>query len=506
LALFFKKKPDAAGDGGAGAEGMSGNGDGSFKPDPEKARKWFEYARAAADSSNFEYALTCYANGIKLDPEAMSAHEAMYEVGAKYLAKGGKSASGKEIRGIEDGGPISRFAAAEFAWMKDLSSGSLALKALEAAIKSEQLEFGHWCASRVLGTLRRQKKVSKGQLVQAKDLFKQVNAWNEALLAGQLALQMDPTDSALDHELKDISAQRAMDQGGYEQAAGKEGGFRGMVKDSERQRHLQESEAIAANMTTEQRNLLRAKEAYENTPEVPDVLNQYAQLVKKQGTPEAEQLAFEVYTKGYADTGEYRFRMFAGDIRIEQAKRAVAAAASKLKENPSDAILQATLEGLRTELLALESAEYSERAQKYPTNNELKLRLGETEFALGNLDSAMAAFQAAKEEPKLRVRAGHMLGRAFAKEGWHSEAIGEFKEALAAIDASEKERELGVRYNLMESLIEHARSERSVELAKEALEICSGIARKDITFRDIRNRRKEIDQLIKDLSGTPGEA
>jgi hypothetical protein len=99
-----------------------------------------------------------------------------------------------------------------------------------------------------------------------------------------------------------------------------------------------------------------------------------------------------------------------------------------------------------------------------------------------------------------------MLGRAFAKEGWHSEAIGEFKEALAAIDASEKERELGVRYNLMESLIEHARSERSVELAKEALEICSGIARKDITFRDIRNRRKEIDQLIKDLSGTPGEA
>jgi tetratricopeptide (TPR) repeat protein len=436
----------------------------------------------------------------------MSAHEAMYEVGAKYLAKGGKSASGKEIRGIEDGGPISRFAAAEFAWMKDLSSGSLALKALEAAIKSEQLEFGHWCAPRVLGTLRRQKKVSKSQLIQAKDLFKQVNAWNEALLAGQLALQLDPTDSALDHELKDISAQRAMDQGGYEQAAGKEGGFRGMVKDSERQRHLQESEAIAANISTEQRNLIRAKEAYENTPEVPDVLNQYAQLVKKQGTPEAEQLAFEIYTKGYADTQEYRFRMLAGDIRMEQARRGLAEAEAKLQQNPADATQKSAVEKLRAHALELERSEFTERAQKYTTNKEIRLRLGEVQFGLGNYDDAIASLQSAKDEPRLKIRALHMLGRCFAKQGWHSDAIHEYQEAIASIDVTEKDRELFIRYDLMESLMEHARAERSVDLAKQALEICSAIVRKDITFRDIRNRRKEIDQLIKDLSGTPGEA
>lgn len=525
MALFFKKKPDASGGvggtgggDGVGATGGSGGkggasggagsagGSGEFKPDPDKARKWFEYARAAADASNLEYALTCYANGIKLDPEAMSAHEAMYEAGAKYMATGGKPATGKEIRGIEDSNPISRFAAAEFAWMKELANGSLALKALETAIKAQQLEFGNWSAPRVLGTIRRQKKVSKSQLIQAKDLFKQVNAWNEALAAGQLALQLDPTDSALDHEIKDISAQRAMDQGGYEQAAGKEGGFRGMVKDAERQRQIQESESIAANLSTEQRNLLRAKEAYEKTPAVPDVLNQYAQLIKKQATPEAEETAYQIYIKGYADTGEYRFRMFAGDIRIEQARRALNEAEARLRQNPNDATLQAAFDQLRSNTLALESTEFAERVQKYPTNNEMKFRLGEIELALGNLESAMAAFQAAKEEPKLRVRAGHLLGRCFAREGWHSEAIGEYKETLAAIDATEKERELIIRYDLMVSLIEHARSERSVELAKEALEICSGIARKDITFRDIRNRRKEIDQLIKDLSGAPGAA
>jgi hypothetical protein len=57
----------------------------------------------------------------------------------------------------------------------------------------------------------------------------------------------------------------------------------------------------------------------------------------------------------------------------------------------------------------------------------------------------------------------------------------------------------------MVSLMEHARAESSLELAKEAKEICSTIARKNITYRDIRNWRKEVDVLIKELSGSPSD-
>ena len=38
--------------------------------------------------------------------------------------------------------------------------------------------------------------------------------------------------------------------------------------------------------------------------------------------------------------------------------------------------------------------------------------------------------------------------------------------------------------------------------AREALEICSSIARKDITYRDIRARRKHADELIKELGSS----
>lgn len=503
MAIFSWKKGSSEGKSGASGSGTGatggvggasgGKGGVEFEPQPEKARKWFDFAKTYAESTNYEAALHAYASGIKLDPDTMSAHEAIWDVGVKYMNNGGKPASGKEVREFEDSNPVARFAAAEFAWMKEITNTSLAIKALDSAVKAGQREYGKWVAPRILNIALKQKKVSKGQMVQLKELFKDVEAWNEAIGALQKAKELDPRDGALDHEYKDLSAQRAMDQGGYDRAQGKEGGFRSFVKDSEKQRQIAESESIVTSQSTEERNLARAKEAYEKTPAVPDVLNQYAQLVKKQATPQAEQTAYEIYMKGYQDTGEYRFRMAAGDIRLDQARRATQALEAKGDASGAASARKAHLD--------LEAQEYEERVAKYPTNNDVKMRLGEIELARGNLDNSMAQLQAAKNEPKLRVRAGHLLARCFAAEGWHREAIDEFRDALQNVEGTDKDRELSIRYDLMLSLIEEARKSRNVELAREALDICSGIARKDITYRDIRTRRREIEDLQKELAG-----
>lgn len=505
---FFKKKKSDAGQGGEPpkgdvvASGAADDGGGkNFKPDPDKARKWFEHAKSMADRFDYGYALFLYANGIKFDPESMFAHEAMLEAAIKYMNSGGKPASSKDIRTIADGSAVSKMAAAEFAWMKDYQNGSLAAKTLEAAVKAEQHEFGHWIAPRVLVLMRKQpKKLNKSTLIYLKELFKQVAAWDEAIMAGELAMQLDPTDNDLAHEIKDISAQRAMDQGGYDAAAGVEGGFRKFVKDSDKQRELQESESISAGQDVEQRNLERAKRAYEENPTQPDAINQYGQLLKRQGSPESLDLAYQIYTKGYEDVKEYRFRMLAGDILIDKATRELRALKEQLEAAPDNQELKAKYASRRQALLELQADEYAERVAKYPTDRNRKYELGRIEYELGRYEQAMGQFQAAKEEPRLRVRAGHLLGRCFAKEAWHPEAIAEFRDALAAIDATEQDHELQIRYDLMVSLIELASQEQSLDTAKEALEICSGIARKNITYRDIRDRRKQIDQVVRELS------
>ncbi len=75
VALFNRKKNEDEGD----------EQEVSFVPQPEKARKWFEHAKNMADSSNYESALVYYANGIRLDPESLSAHEAMIDVSIKHM-------------------------------------------------------------------------------------------------------------------------------------------------------------------------------------------------------------------------------------------------------------------------------------------------------------------------------------------------------------------------------------------------------------------------------------
>ncbi|QOJ18748.1 MAG: hypothetical protein HRU76_14665 [Phycisphaeraceae bacterium] len=471
----------------------------SFVPDPEKARKWFNHARTALDSTNYEYALTCFANGIKFDPEDMAAHTGMYEAAIKLKTKGGKPASGKDVRSIDGPHPVARFAAAEYEWMRDYMNPALGVRLIEAAVKAQQREFGRWLAPKLLNLLRAQKKPSKSHFIAAMRAFGAVGAWDQAIEAGEIAVRIDPADAALAQEIKNLAAQRAMDQGGYEQA-GQEGGFRKFVKDSDKQRDLEAAESLSGAGQSDERNYQKAKQLYEENPALPDNINRYALALRKLNVPNADDLAYRVYMKGYQDTREFRFRLAAADIKIAQAERGIRELESKVAASPDDEELRSQLETLRREHLMYKAAEYAEREVQYPTDRMIKYHRGDVEFELGNHEAAMSSYQQAKDEPKLRVPAGHKLGLCFAAVGWHTEAISEFKEALENIDATNRDRELDIRYDLMVSLIAQARTDRSIELAKEALEICSGIARKDITYRDIRARRKEIDDLVKELS------
>ncbi|MBM44531.1 MAG: hypothetical protein CMJ36_05920 [Phycisphaerae bacterium] len=479
MALFNRKKEQAEDDGGDAVE---------FTPQPEKARKWFEHAKSMADSSNFNSALVYYANGIRLDPGVLSAHEAMIEVALKHHAAGGKKASSKDVKGVDGSHAVEKFAAAELVWLSSYANPSLALKALAAAIDAEQYEFAHMISARVLVLVSRTKKVSRTQVLKVKELATAASNWDIAMSAGQLALQMDPSDGTLDTELKDLSAQRAMSKGGYEEAAGKEGGFRDFVKDMDKQRKLEQDESIAGVGGSEEEVFDRARKAYEESPESPDVLNRYAQLLRKQGTKESLEEARKVYMKGHEALGEYRFRMNAGDIAIGLARDEIEGLEGEERAAAEE------------RLLKLELEENTERVEKYPTDRTLKYQLGDIAFRAGDTSLAMECFQKSKDEPRLRTRSGHLLGRCFATEGWHSEAVDEYRETLANLDPTESGLELEIRYDLMESLIELARREQSAEHAREALEICSGIARKDISYRDIRARRTELDELSRELS------
>lgn len=489
MALFGKKKPKDTDspDGG-------GSLDGGWQPQPDKAAKFFLHAKTVASTSNFSYALNLFARGLRFDPANMAMHETIYETGVHYLQAGGKSANGKELKEIDGPNPVDKMAVAEFAWVKDLNNLALAMKLLGAVAKAGQEEYGVWLAPRVLAMMRKAKKQNKSLYAQGKDLFSAVGAWNEAFAAAEEAIRLDPTDSQLMSELNELSAQRAIAEGGFNDDNKDEAGFRRHVKNLDDQL-ARDDEASLSGGSSAERALARAKRDYEENNDSPDAINKYAQLLRRGDTDECNQLAARVYIEGFKATGQYRFRMAAGDMKMSQQRKAI----KTLEAEQSEGETSTELDTLRKEHVALRASEFAERVTKYPTDRGIRFELGLIEFEGNNFEDAMAAFQQCKDEAKYRTRATHMLGKCFAGENWHVEAVGEFREAIEKLESAEKERELPIRYDLMTSLIALARQNQAVEEAREAAEICSAILRKNIAYRDIRSRRKELDALIKEL-------
>ncbi len=482
MALFGKKKKGSD---------QSSDGSSEWAPQPQKAAKFFDHAKTVAQTGNFSYAIDLYARGIRFDPGHMPAHEAIYEVGVRYLSSGGKAAASKEVKAIDGPNPTDRMAAYEFAWAKDINNLPIATKLLAAVAKADEKEYGAWLAPRVFAMMTRAKKQTKQLWIQGKDLFSSVDAWKEAFAAAEKAIALDPSDSDLISELNQLSAQRAISEGGFNKGEGEEGDFRRLIKDSDKQAALEDQDSLSGGASAE-RAVDRAKKEFEDSPDSPEAVNKYAQLLRRQDTEDTDKAAIEVYMKGFETTGQYRFRMAAGDVRMNRMAKRL----RKLEDSAPD---DAGTSALRAELLELRSSEFGERVEKYPTDRGIKFELGLIEYERENFEDAMAMFQQCKDESKYRTRATHMLGKCFSFEDWHQEAVGEFREALDHIEGTEKEREMPIRYDLMLSLIDLARAEQNMDSAREAAEICSAIVRKDIGYRDIRLKRKEVDALIKEL-------
>ena len=484
MALFGKKKKDNA----AEAESTA------WQPQPQKAAKFFEHAKTVAQTGNFSYAIDLYARGLRFDPGNMTAHEAIYEAGIRHLQSGGKSASGKEVKAIDGPNPADRMAAYEFAWARDINNLPVVMKLIQAVGKAGQIEYGQWLAPRVFAMMTKAKKQNKNLWVQGKSAFTGVDAWKEAFAAAEKAIEIDPSDSDLISELNELSAQRAITEGGFNQSReGDTGDFRKMIRNADKQDELADADSLAGGASAE-RALDRARAEFEEQPESPEAVNKYAQLLRRRDTEEEDARAIEVYMKGFEATGQYRFRMNAGDVRMGRMNKTL----RSLTETDPEG--EATL-ALKSEFLELRANEYGERVKKYPTDRGIKFELGLIEYERGHFEDAMAMFQQCKDEAKYRTRSTHMLGKCFSHEGWHQEAVGEFREALDRIEGTEQERELPIRYDLMLSLIDLARDNQSMEEAREAAEICSAIVRKDIAYRDIRTKRKEVDSLIKEIDG-----
>ncbi|TVQ64589.1 MAG: hypothetical protein EA379_01070 [Phycisphaerales bacterium] len=499
MAIFGRKKDDEPDDGvpeGVGAPAS----DAPFLPDPAKAARFFDRAKAVYESTNFEYATTLWLQGLRMDPTSVDGLEQFFLSAQAYAGAAKRDKPSKEqAKNFGGKGPLEKYLEELLHWGIKPTDVTRAVRAIEQAAKMGLSEPGYWIGERALPMALRDKP-KKDQLLKLMQAFKKLEAFDLAVRAGEQAMALDRGDTNLDAEVRNLSAQMTMSRGGYERS-GEEGGYRTNVRNSEAQRRLAEESQIVKSEDAATRVVEASKADWETRPTDRNAIARYARALQDRGLPEDEKTAFELLMNAYKETSEYRFRQWAGDLRIRHARRKLAKIRDAVKAKPDDAELQEKLRKGAEAFTRMEIEEFKQRVENYPTDLGMKYELGVRHFQVGEHEEAISLFQEAQGDPKTRSRCLNYLGQSFLKLGWLDEAIDTFQRASESMESQKDELALDVRYGLMQALERKAREHNDLSAAEEAYKIGSGIAVQQINFRDIRARRDALQKLVRELKG-----
>lgn len=509
MALFGKKKnddgePEAQGagpdSGATGGIGKGKAGKAGFEPEPAKAQKFFEHARAMHDAAHYEYAMTLWLQGIRKDPTGMEPLEKFFDTSANFLAKNPKAKGPTKDQQKQFGGrgTLEKYLSSLLNWGAKPQDWSAGFRAMECAADLELDEQAYWIGERVLGIARNDKKAKKDAFVSLMDVFEKIGGWDKAVLSGEIAMEMDPRDAKLEQRIRNMSATATMSRGGYE-TSGQEGGFRRNIRDLAGQRVREEEERLVKTEETLDQLIRRAAEDYKSRPMDEAAAQKLGKFLLERGKPEDEQTAYKLYMKMYKDTQSYRFKQLAGDIRMRVARRKVSALRAKAKQEADNAELRQQVVEAQRELLEFEIKEYEERVENYPTDPHLKYELGVRYFRAGEYEKAVKQFQGAQSAPGLVARVQNYLGQAFTKMEWLNEAESSYRAAIEAHASETDDLAMELRYGLMDTLQRKAETQQDSEAAEEAFRLASAIAVKQIGYRDIQERRTALQTLAREL-------
>ena len=493
MAIFGRKKgDDGAADTGAGGNGDAGDVSKTPEPlafSPDKAQRFFDHAKTVGETGNHQYAMQLWLSGLRQDPSSMYGLESFLNASVNFTGKPGKDLA----QSVEGKTEADKYVQAILSWGLKIGDPSLAVKAVMAASKLDLAEQTHYLGEQALKLVGGKPK--KDHYVKLMESFERVQAYDLAVQAGDAAVRLDPSDAGLANDVKNMSAQSSISRGGFDKT-GEEGGFRSNIRDADKQRQLEDSDRISKTEDTIDRLIMDAEAAYRDNPEDMPKLQQLVKRLLERGRPEDEQRAIRLLMKGFETTKQFRFRQDAGKVRLRQLKRTLEKYKERAEAKPDDEKAQQEYQAAKAKFSDIELGEIKSAVEAYPTDLVLKFQLGQRYFERGDHDQAIALLQDAKGDARYRGRALALLGQSFGAMGWHDEAIATYRQALENKATLTDELQLELRYGLMISLACKAESDSDLASAEEAEKLASTIAIEQFGYRDIRDRREGLKQLV----------
>lgn len=221
-------------------------------------------------------------------------------------------------------------------------------------------------------------------------------------------LRDNPHDGDLNKALKNLSARKTMDEGGYNALAGGEGSYRDILKDKKEAASLEQEKRVVKSEDTTER-LIGEYEARLHTE--PDNLKLVRSLA-------------ELYTqkKQFARALEFYDRIKASAMGNDPSlDTAIAATVARRFDhqiaelNPFEADHAEKMAVIQAEKQAYQLAECQKRVEKFPTDLAIRYELGVLNFQAGKIGEAIQEFQKSQGNPHKRIASMGYLAQCYSQ-------------------------------------------------------------------------------------------
>jgi len=446
---------------------------------PRDLRALFTKGNEAAQRENFDYAIALFNQVLEKEPGLFECRKALRET---QFRKAGGGGSGFFKRMLSGAGSSPQVAKAKLAMSKNPA---------EALTIAEEILNGdpnNSAAHRVIVDAARALDLPRTGVLSLETLLK--NSPKDRGLAIEFAealtvsggdagrgeqilsdlLRTRPGDGELSKALKNLSARKTMDKGGYSSLEGGQGSFRDILKNKqeavslEQEKRVVKAEDVAerligeyeARLQTEPNNLKLVRslaELYTQKKQFDRALELYDRI---KNSPMGNDPSLE---RAIAETVVRQF-----DYRSEQ----LDASAPDYAEQSAK---------IQAEKVNFQISECQKRVEKYPTDLAIRFEMGVLYFQADKFGEAIAEFQKAQGNPHKRIAAMNYLARSFAKRKMFDLAARTLQNAIKEKTLFDDEKK-DLIYNLGSVFESMSKKDEAIEQFKQIYEM-------DAAYKDV---------------------
>ena len=443
---------------------------------PRELRDLYQKGTQALTRQNFEYAIAILNQVLSKDPSCFECRQALRA--AQFKNAGNSGGFFKKMLGGASSSPA--IAKAQMSLKKDPIE---TIKTLEEALNSDPSNSAaHKLLAEAALAADFPKTACFSYEIILKNSPKDYNVAMEYAQALSRAGQAAKAESVLvdlqrayphkpqiGQALKDLSARKTLSEG-YEQLADGQGSYRDILRNKEEAISLEQQNREVKTDDVAERLIRQYTARLAQEPRNVKLMREIAELYaqKKEFDKALEYCQKIKSTEGGNDPS---FERFAADIALKKFDHGL----TQLDPNAPDyADCVARIEAERE---AFQLEECKSRAERYPTDLQIRFELGELYFKAGKINEALAEFQKAQANPNRRIQAMAYLGQCFARKGMNDMAARRLQDAIkekAGFDDEKKE----LLYQLGSVLEKMGKTDDAIEQFKQIYEA-------DIGYKDV---------------------